>query len=232
MKIRLIILSFLWMVPTYAATKAMQADQFGIKVAPIDATHSDARAEKRLKDLLHGIKSLRAQFNQVIVDENGSTLQKSHGQMAILKPGKFYWEVTEPVKQVVVMNEKVLWVYDVDLEQATKRSSQVALADSPAALLSDNVNSISKKFTVKLISGINNRTHFILTPKAKNKAYKSIELIFAGAEINALRFIDKMGQKTNIDLNRIQLNPPIRSSVFNFEPPAHIDIIDDMNPNG
>ena len=37
----------------------------------------------------------------------------------MLRPGRFRWETSDPYQQTVIANGDTLWIYDVDLKQAS-----------------------------------------------------------------------------------------------------------------
>ncbi len=66
-------------------------------------------------------------------------MQRSYGKMALERPGKFRWEVTKPIPQLIIANEAKLWIYDPDLEQVTIRRLKVTSGETPALLLSHEI---------------------------------------------------------------------------------------------
>jgi outer membrane lipoprotein carrier protein len=82
-----------------------------------------------LSTLLNSLHSMRSDFTQTVYDNHGKAIQKSYGQMALQRPGKFRWEIKKPIPQVIVANDTRLWVYDPDLEQVTIRALHQAAGD-------------------------------------------------------------------------------------------------------
>src|SRR5215469_12590907 len=83
-----------------------------------------ACAQESVQDLLQvlgPIHSLRADFEQTILDNRGKAVQKSQGKLAIQRPGQFRWDVKRPIPQLIVANNTRIWIYDPDLEQVVIR---------------------------------------------------------------------------------------------------------------
>src|SRR5438105_3435289 len=80
--------------------------------------HADDHSPN-LANLLDAVKSMQANFTQTVYDNHGKSVQTSYGRMAIERPGKFRWEVTKPIPQLIIANESRLWIYDPDLQQVT-----------------------------------------------------------------------------------------------------------------
>src|SRR5687768_9284600 len=74
-----------------------------------------------LNQLLRNIRSMRADFIQTLMDNNGKMIQQSWGKMALQRPGQFRWETKRPNEQLIVANGSRLWIYDPDLQQVVVR---------------------------------------------------------------------------------------------------------------
>ena len=59
-----------------------------------------------LSQLLSFIQTLQADFTQTINDNKGRQTEQSVGRMALERPGKFRWNVTKPVAQLIVANDR------------------------------------------------------------------------------------------------------------------------------
>ena len=58
-----------------------------------------------LTALVSSMHSMQADFTQAIYDNRGKAVQQSYGHMAILRPGKFRWEIVKPIPQLIIANE-------------------------------------------------------------------------------------------------------------------------------
>ena len=67
---------------------------------------SRKRVSSDLASLLNNIHSMRATFIQTTYDNYNKPIQKSYGRMALQRPGKFRWEVTKPIPQIIIANAK------------------------------------------------------------------------------------------------------------------------------
>lgn len=124
-----------------------------------------ATPSQDLATLLTGYQSLQANFQQTTRSDKGKVMQQSRGKMSLQRPGQFRWQITSPNKQLIIANNKYLWVYDVDLEQATRQKINKANKSSPAWLLSGSVTEIQDRFIVSQIKGPGGGQWFELKPK-------------------------------------------------------------------
>jgi len=185
--------------------------------------YADSSAE--LTQLLLGIRTMQADFTQKITDKKAKPLQQTQGRMALERPGKFRWEVTKPIAQLIVANGTRLWIYDRDLEQVTIRAFKSATGQTPALLLSDNNLTLGKDFFVTQ-TGDASAPVFLLKPKDKSN-FESIKLSFSNNVIHEMELKDHLGHTTLIQFRDVALNAPLSERLFTFKPPSGIDIIDE-----
>lgn len=182
-----------------------------------------------LSILLNSVKSMRADFTQTIYDNHGKAIQKTYGHMALQRPGKFRWEVTKPIPQLIIANNNRLWIYDRDLQQVTIRSLQKAAGEAPALLLSQVNAELENNYNIetqqKNKSGMQ---WFALTPKKANRGMlSSTEIGFMNNQIREMRLKDNLDHTTSIQFQHIQSNANLPSSVFVFKAPKGVDVIDE-----
>ncbi|AWF81148.1 outer membrane lipoprotein carrier protein LolA [Microbulbifer sp. A4B17] len=189
----------------------------------IAASAAWADATDELSDLLKPLEALSGNFKQTLIDERGKVTQKSNGSFSVQRPGKLRWKTGEPYAQLLVTNNKTLWLYDPDLEQVTVRPVDARIKDTPALLLGGEVEDIRGSFNVSQKEGV-----YHLTPKNPSAPFKAMEIRFAKNGLpSAMTVRDGMGQITEIQFSAIKANPKLSASIFDFKPPAGTDIIKD-----
>ncbi|MCH9770329.1 MAG: outer membrane lipoprotein chaperone LolA [Gammaproteobacteria bacterium] len=179
-----------------------------------------ASAEANLSQLLQGYNSYYAKFTQLTYNNSGQLFNRSNGQVWLLRPGKFRWETLSPSHQILITNGKTLWIYDVDLSQATQRPLTRSGQFSPAQLLTGDAKALAQHFSVNYKNG-----WYILTPKDKGFNVKRIQLQFQKNKLAALQFSSNLGQTSKFEFTGIQLNPNLKPNFFNFKAPAGVDIL-------
>ena len=100
--------------------------------AAVPAGDAIARVEK----YLGALKTLGAEFVQVVRGKDGEVTERASGTLSISRPNRFRWDYREPYEQTIVADGTRLWLYDPDLDQVTVRSLAQGLGDTPAMLLS------------------------------------------------------------------------------------------------
>lgn len=174
---------------------------------------------QELTDILSKIKTYQAQFDQTTRD--GKQIQTSSGNMQLSRPGRFRWEVLQPTHQIILIDGKVLWIYDVDLSQAMQQPLNHQMSVNPATLLTGSSQQISAQFSVKS----DGKDGFLLAPKTQNNTFESIQLKFEKGQLISMAILNNLNQTVDIQFKNIQSNQPINNDLFIFNPSNDVDII-------
>lgn len=185
-------------------------------------------AKTRLENYLNDITTFEASFEQSLISESNGLQEISKGDFFLSRPGKFRWNYSQPYEQSIIADGKKIWIYDKDLAQVTVRKMDKILADSPALLLSNEVE-ISEQFVVTKMpnsSDSKGQEWFMLKPKDQDKQYADIRLAFEKANLKVMELRDNFGQLTRIIFSDQKRNQKIDQKLFNFIPPAGVDVLD------
>ena len=180
---------------------------------------SDATQE--LSKLLMNMQTLSSDFTQTVTTKKGRRLQTTRGRLQLKRPDKLRWETTEPDPQLIVIHGQSVWIYDIDLQQATHKNLTVTEQQLPLLLLSQSVKKILQDFKVTQLS----TTVFELLPIDPDLPFSKIRLSFSGEHLAAMHLVDKLQQVIKIHFFQPQMNQRIDDSVFEFQPPSGIDVI-------
>ncbi len=189
-------------------------------------------AEQRLNQFFNNVKSMRAEFTQTVISNARSSVDKSQGILQMQRPGKFHWDYKSPYEQQIIADGKKLWIYDVEMEQVIVKNLDLALGDTPAILLSGDAT-ITDKFIVTEITentgGDSSLFWLQLVPKQQEASFEKLLLAFSGSNLQIMELKDAFGQITRLTFANLEQNPAINPSVFNFEAPPGVDVIDEAS---
>ena len=211
---------------TLSAALLLTVPMMAVSQTANAAAADNLTAAKRLNDLLTNTKSMTANFSQTTKGASSASGAKNGtftGTMSVQRPNQFRWETKTPSEQLIVGNSSTLWVYDKDLEQATRQNVDKQMGNTPALLLSGDPSKIADNF--KITQPYANKHYYVLYPKANNASFKSLAISFSGGKPVMMVLNDTLGQTTSIRFSNIRLNPTISNSRFSFTPPAGIDVI-------
>jgi outer membrane lipoprotein carrier protein len=189
-------------------------------------TFSGARAGgiEQLQYFIDRSTSGTATFQQFVYDVDGNLVQESQGNLTFLRPGRFKWFYRTPYEQVLIGDGTFLWVYDKDLEQATKVLLKDALGSSPAALLYGSKD-IESYFGLEGLEPISDSERVKVTPYEESGLFERIEIALSEGVLRTMMLYDHFGQKTIIKFDGFVVPANVDANEFEFVPPEGVDIV-------
>ncbi len=181
-------------------------------------------ATENLNRLLSGLSSFSADFEQLVLDNSGSRMQTSHGHVDLQRPGLFRWRSDEPFPQLLVSDGQWLWLYDADLEQVTQQAVDKRLTNTPALLLSGDLQQLGDSFRVAGPASGDDGV-FRLTPVDENALFAVMRIMFKAGVPLEMQLEDNLGQQTSVVFHDYQLNPALDRQLFSFTVPEGVDLI-------
>lgn len=178
---------------------------------------------------LSAMKSLNANFHQWVNDAKQAALQEVTGTMWIERPGMFRWDTNDPYPQQIISDNNVLWIYDKDLDQVTKRKLDKQVGNTPALLLSGDPKTLEQSFK---ITGFRfdetGEVRYDLEPKGDDSLFELLRVHFQNGKLHDMFLRDNLGQTTRIEFEIKTYNEKTDRSLFDFKPPKGVDVIEDM----
>lgn len=200
-----------------------------VLVLPCVAQGTDAAALGRVEHYLEGLRTLRADFSQEVVDAAGSVSEQAAGELVLETPGRFRWDYREPYQQQLVSDGRSVWLYDVELEQVTVREIGESLSTTPAMLLSGKGN-IAGAFEATDGGRRDGLDWVVLTPRLEESDFRLVRLGFRGDELERMELEDRLGQTARIRFSGVERNPALPAGLFDFDPPPGVDVVGTVEP--
>jgi outer membrane lipoprotein carrier protein len=176
-----------------------------------------------LREFIDGTRTLRASFRQELLGPDHEVVELATGDLSIKRPGRFCWRYSEPIEQLVVADGTNLWIYDVDLAQATVAPLDQAAA-SPAMLLSGEAD-LDAEFDVLESFEMGSLRWVRLAPKLAGTDFSEVLIGFRGGVLSRLQLLDSLEQTTTIEFMDVEVNEDLGDGLFDFVPPAGVDVI-------
>jgi outer membrane lipoprotein carrier protein len=178
---------------------------------------------------LSKMQTYSANFEQITSDAKGRVVQKSYGKMALKRPGYLKWETLNPTHQQLFVSKNIVWVYDVDLEQASRNTLHMT-DNNPGALLSSPISQIKRQFIINSVETDQNLTCFTLHQRKassdKTVAIGTITLCFQNTLLQSMTLTQNFGGRSQFVFSNIRLNQSIPASFFQFVPGNNVELID------
>jgi len=178
-----------------------------------------------LNKYISSLNTYQAEFTQTIFGQSGQEIDQASGIVKLQKPGKFYWSYQSPYKQALISDGETLWVHDIDLEQVTVNDVDLINDNSPASILSGNVD-INNHYTVSDLGLFDDYRWIELLPIDTERDFSAVKLGFHDDQLAGMVLFDNIGQTTVIQFENINLNVTISPVIFKFELPLGVDVID------
>lgn len=188
---------------------------------------ADDQAAAQLRKQLDAMNTLQGNFVQTTYDKDGTEQESSSGEFMLMRPGKFYWKTLDPMPQLLVSNNKTIWLYDPDLETVTVREFTDDLRETPALLLSADAEQLRKQFSVTRDTNNKTADAFTLTPKVTDGMFQHLTLVFKANQLTEFAIRDSLGQLTRCVLTNVKRNKTLPEEKFFFQPPEGVEILKD-----
>lgn len=207
----------------------LAANLVWVPVVSLQAAEVESeKATAQLIRFLNDLKSMEASFEQWVMDAKQNALQHVTGDVWIQRPGQFRWDTDEPYPQQIVSDGDALWIYDTDLEQATKKALDKQVGNTPALLLSGDPSKISDSFNVTAyLFDETGEWRFDLRPKGDDALFALLRVHFYQKQLRDMYLEDSLGQTTRIEFKVKRSNKPIKKAVFELEFGPEVDVIEE-----
>lgn len=194
-----------------------------VVLSALAATAVAADGRERLNAFFDEVRTLRADFQQNVFDEDNRELDSARGKVYIARPGRFRWDYSEPYVQEIVGDGEKVWIYDSELEQVTVRPLGDALGDTPVMLLSSE-EPVEQSFEVHPVDGPDGFAWVMLIPRGDQVSFTEIRLAFDADTLRMMELTDAFGQLTRLRFEALERNPDLEPALFQFTPPEGADV--------
>jgi outer membrane lipoprotein carrier protein len=178
-----------------------------------------------LRGFVRDAKTGRAAFTQVVTSPDGSRQKTSSGSFEFARPNRFRFAYAKPYEQLIVGDGERVWLYDVDLQQASVRPMDQAIGATPAALLAGT--NLDRDFELRPLPGAQGLDWVEATPRAKPESvgFQSLRVGFRGTTLAAIELVDSFGQRSRLTFADVVLNGASAPDAFRFTPPKGVDVL-------
>jgi outer membrane lipoprotein carrier protein len=170
-------------------------------LVPTGAARAAGDAVVRVETYLGSLRTLSAEFAQVVRNRDGDIVDRASGTLSLSRPNRFRWDYREPYVQTIVADGSRLWLYDRDLEQVTVRTLESGLGSTPAMLLSGD-GKVRDAFDGIAVERLGDWTWSRLRPKQVGSDFEQVSLAHARGELAAMEPRGQLSPSTVIGWRR------------------------------
>ncbi|MEC7641263.1 MAG: outer membrane lipoprotein chaperone LolA [Nitrospinota bacterium] len=174
------------------------------------------------------VETFKAKFTQKAYVKIMGQSQESTGDVYIKKPGMMKWTYNNPEPQVLISNNKTLWLYLPEDRQVTKARIRDIYTNNTPALFLSGKGKLADSFEVTEVTREPNKITVVLVPKEKEKGLERLVLFAENKnyQIIGSKVYDELGNQTEILFSQIEVNPEFSDDLFEFQVPAGVDLLD------
>ncbi|CAI2717930.1 outer membrane lipoprotein chaperone LolA [Nitrospina watsonii] len=204
----------------------------GCGLALLICGHAQAETKQDVIDAIQkkydATQSFRAGFTQKSYLKVMDQTQEAQGEVVIKKPGKMKWTYKAPDPQVLISDNKVLWLYLPEESQVTRMEVDSIYSSNTPALFLSGEGRLTESFRVGEVTRKDGKLIVELIPKTEEQGLDRLVLF---ADPNNFQIIgsnvyDKLGNRTEMMFHEIVNNPGISDSQFEFTVPPGVELID------
>lgn len=200
----------------------MKALLFAAALAVGGAAQADS--VDTLREFVRDVKSGRASFTQTVTSPDGVKKKSSSGSFQFARPNRFRFAYNKPYEQLIVGDGQKVWIYDVDLQQASSRPMSQALGATPAALLAGSA--LDKDFELSPLPPAQGLEWVQAKPKAGEGGFQSLRVGFKGKTLAAIELVDSFGQRSLLQFADVVANADVAGDAFRFTPPKGVEVLE------
>ncbi|HUH65387.1 MAG TPA: outer membrane lipoprotein carrier protein LolA [Syntrophales bacterium] len=184
----------------------------------------------KIQERYEATKDIRAQFTQEVTIKSMNKTEREEGVVSVKNPRRMLWVYSKPRAKKLIINQEKAWLY---------------IPEDHAAYVQDSEKIYSSKLGVKFLSGIgklgedfeigfskpesvdkNGNYLLTLVPKATDTGVGKLYLTVDKNDFQVIQcsFTDLYGNLTRIRLTGIKINNNLEDKLFNFKPPAGVEV--------
>lgn len=205
---------------------------------PLAAQQTSATPLQQLDAFSSGLDSFSARFAQTMFDANGRQEEFSEGVFYLQQPDLMHWKYEYPYPQLIVADGDILWSWDIELEQITRREQSAAEQQSPLTLITDPER-LRERYTPQSLGVDDDGLAWLeLQPNASvddtvqdddsvaaMAEFSRILVAFKDSVLAMMVLEDSLGQRTEVRFSKASRNIELDSDLFQFVPPEGVDVL-------
>ena len=196
--------------------------------SPVLAESDQQKALDAIQKQYEEVITFKADFEQKSFVKLMNQTQQAMGQVLIQKPGKMRWVYTAPDPQILVSDQKTLWLYVPEDEQVTKVPVESIYSSNTPALFLAGRGKLTEIFNVLQIMEEGNEITVVLGPKNEDQSLDRLVLYVDNKnyQITGSTVYDKLGNRTDIRFKNTVVNVDIPAEKFQFNIPEGVELLD------
>jgi len=163
----------------------------------------------------------------VALGTNASEQMTSKGTVVFAKPGKMRWTYNEPEPSLVVSDGVTLWIYDPTFREAQKLPATEGYLSGVAIEFLLGGGALERDFEISALRCEAGEAELRLQPR-KSASYEKLDVVVnpRTGELRKTTVYFVLGNVTEVAFSNIELDTHPPASLFHFDPPADVRVIE------
>jgi len=191
---------------------------------------------RKVQERYDQTQNFAADFTQEMRIEAGGQVIRSNGKVWFGRPGRMRWEYVSPETQTIIADGQTLWIVQPADNQVLKAPLQTAFESRTPVSFLLGVARIEQDFRATLLSpGDDGKLRLQLDPaRAEDGSLGALVLDVDPAtyDVAAATIRDPLGNTTRVVLVDVKRNGTVDESLFRFERPQGMDVIEAPTQRG
>jgi outer membrane lipoprotein carrier protein len=217
--------------PTFMLRRSTLINTIFIALFAASMPASALNGIESLENFVKTTKSGKSEFTQTVTSPakagEAPRVKNSSGIFEFQRPGQFRFQYKKPFEQLILADGTSLWIYDADLNQASRRKQSAAFANTPAALIASatDLSALRSEFALENAPEKDGMSWVSAKPKSANSTLELVRIGFRGEALQQLDITDSFGQRSIINFTSMQANIALPPDSFKFTPPAKAEVL-------
>lgn len=182
----------------------------------------------KIQATYESLQSFDTNFSQVLRNTASGEEQHRDGMFFFKKPNLVRWETTSPEEELLIVGENVVWDYFSDEQVAYKYETDAVLDSKTMIRFISGQARLDEDFWITEEPDEQGMAKLNLAPKEPEpqlvQAYIWVER--ETALVKRILLQDFYGNENELIFEDIKINPDLPTTLFNFSPPADVEIFD------
>lgn len=195
---------------------------------------SEEESNRLLADVIkkverrYAVSGFSADFNQSSRIAAMEITDTASGRIFVKRPGMMRWEYEKPDRQLVITDGNTLWIYRPEDNQVMMGKSPAFFGSGKGAGFLSDMKLIRQKFSIFLARKAKEGYHILeLLPIERTFDVSVIYLSISTKTFDVVEVVtyNSYGDENKIKLSNIQLKKNLDDSMFSFQTPQGVEIL-------
>ena len=191
-----------------------------------------AAVARKVQQRYERVQDLSARFEQTTQLASFGTdaaagSERSSGEVVLAKPGRMRWAYEKPQPSLVVGDGHTVWLFDPQKREAQRFPDAESFLSGAAIQFLLGKGRLLETFRVSALRCDPDGALLELVPR-EPATYERLQLLAdpASGEIRETAVFDLVGNVTRVSFSHLEVNRHPPMSLFRFEPPPDVQVIE------